>query len=74
MLQERYGPSYAGSLTYMLRYLDMPSGTYLLREIYMSNPERVVQIFENREPSFVAQQLSGSLSVREGSCQSRQAG
>jgi hypothetical protein len=53
-LQERYGLRYAGSFSYMLRDLDMPSGTYLLREIYMSNPERAVQIFENREPDFVA--------------------
>jgi hypothetical protein len=29
----------------MRRDLDMPSSACLLREIYMSNPERVVQIF-----------------------------
>lgn len=48
VLQERYQSSDAGSFTRMLRDLDTLSGASLLQEIYMSDPERVVQIFETQ--------------------------
>ncbi|KAE8796103.1 FtsH4 [Hordeum vulgare] len=47
-LQERYSSSYVGSFASRLRDFDMPSDASLLKEIYRSNPERVVQIFESQ--------------------------
>jgi hypothetical protein len=64
-----YGPSYTGNFTRMLttgnftrmlRGLDMSSGAYLLREIYMSSRERFVHIFEMQP---LLPNNSGSLSV-----------
>ncbi|CAN6331759.1 unnamed protein product [Urochloa humidicola] len=49
-LHERYRSSYASRFPRWLRDLDSPSEASLLREIYKSDPERVVQIFE-RHPS-----------------------
>jgi len=49
-LQERYRSSYASSFPRWIRDLDSPSEASLLKEIYRSDPERVVQIFE-RHPS-----------------------
>jgi len=49
-LQERYRSSYASSFPRWIRDLDSPSEASLLKEIYKSDPERVVQIFE-RHPS-----------------------
>jgi ATP-dependent metalloprotease len=47
-LQERNQSSYIGSLARRMRDLDAPSKTSLLKEIYRSDPERVIQIFESR--------------------------
>ena len=47
-LQERYRSSYVGSFARRLRDFDTPSEASLLKEIYRSNPERVVQIFESQ--------------------------
>jgi ATP-dependent metalloprotease len=47
-LQERYRSSYAGSFSRMFRDFDTPTDASLLKEIYRSNPERVVQIFESQ--------------------------
>ncbi|WVZ99820.1 hypothetical protein U9M48_045065 [Paspalum notatum var. saurae] len=49
-LQERYRSSYVGRFPRWIRNLDSPSETSLLKEIYKSDPERVIQIFE-RHPS-----------------------
>ncbi|XP_021303895.1 ATP-dependent zinc metalloprotease FTSH 5, mitochondrial [Sorghum bicolor] len=49
-LQERYRSSYTGSFPRWIRELDSPSEASLLKQIYKSDPERVVQIFE-RHPS-----------------------
>lgn len=47
-LQERNQSSYIGSLARRVRDLDAPIGTSLLKEIYRSDPERVIQIFESQ--------------------------
>ncbi|PWZ30616.1 ATP-dependent zinc metalloprotease FTSH 5, mitochondrial [Zea mays] len=47
-LQERNQSSYIGSLARRVRDLESPSGTSLLKEIYRSDPERVIQIFESQ--------------------------
>ena len=47
-LQERNQSSYIGSLARRVRDLDSPSETSLLKEIYRSDPERVIQIFESQ--------------------------
>jgi ATP-dependent metalloprotease len=47
-LQERNQSSYIGSLARRMRDLDAPSETSLLKEIYRSDPERVIQIFESQ--------------------------
>lgn len=47
-LQERNQSSYIGSLARRVRDLDTLSGTSLLKEIYRSDPERVIQIFESQ--------------------------
>ncbi|KAL6615049.1 hypothetical protein ACP70R_037319 [Stipagrostis hirtigluma subsp. patula] len=47
-LQERHQSSYIGSLARRVRDLDSPSETSLLKEIYRSDPERVIQIFESQ--------------------------
>ncbi|CAO2183598.1 unnamed protein product [Urochloa humidicola] len=47
-IQERNQSSYLGSLARRVRDLDSPSGTSLLKEIYRSDPERVIQIFESQ--------------------------
>jgi len=49
-LQERYRSSYTGTFPRWIRELDSPSEASLLKHIYKSDPERVVQIFE-RHPS-----------------------
>ncbi|KAF8783593.1 hypothetical protein HU200_000533 [Digitaria exilis] len=49
-LHERYRSSYASSFPRWIRDLDSPSEASLLKEIYRSDPERVIQIFE-RHPS-----------------------
>lgn len=49
-LQERHRSSYTGSLPRWIRELDSPSEASLLKQIFKSDPERVVQIFE-RHPS-----------------------
>uniref|UniRef100_A0A804QSA4 AAA+ ATPase domain-containing protein n=2 Tax=Zea mays TaxID=4577 RepID=A0A804QSA4_MAIZE len=46
-LQERNQSSYIGSLARRVRDLESPSQTSLLKEIYRSDPERVIQIFES---------------------------
>jgi len=47
-LQERNQSSYIGSLARRVRDLESPSETSLLKEIYRSDPERVIQIFESQ--------------------------
>lgn len=47
-LQERNQSSYIGSLARRMRDLDAPSESSLLKEIYRSDPERVIQIFESQ--------------------------
>ncbi|KAI4999420.1 hypothetical protein ZWY2020_004009 [Hordeum vulgare] len=47
-LQERYSSSYVSSFASRLRDFDTPSDASLLKEIYRSNPERVVQIIESQ--------------------------
>jgi ATP-dependent metalloprotease len=47
-LQERNQSSYIGSLARRMRDLDAPSKTFFLKEIYRSDPERVIQIFESQ--------------------------
>uniref|UniRef100_A0A804QLJ9 AAA+ ATPase domain-containing protein n=1 Tax=Zea mays TaxID=4577 RepID=A0A804QLJ9_MAIZE len=49
-LQVRYRSSYTGSFPHWIRELDSPREASLLKQIYKSDPERVVQIFE-RHPS-----------------------
>ncbi|CAL5096586.1 unnamed protein product [Urochloa decumbens] len=49
-LHERYRSSYASRFPRWIRDLDSPSEASLLKEIYRSGPEKVVQIFE-RHPS-----------------------
>ncbi|KAG8051571.1 hypothetical protein GUJ93_ZPchr0001g32828 [Zizania palustris] len=47
-LHERYQSSYVGSFARRMRHLDTPSDTSLLKEIYRSDPERAIQIFESQ--------------------------
>ncbi|CAD6231149.1 unnamed protein product [Miscanthus lutarioriparius] len=47
-LQERNQSSYIGSLARRVRDLESPSETSLLKEIYRSDPERVIPIFESQ--------------------------
>lgn len=48
-LHERYRSSYVGSFAARrIRGLDTPSESSLLKDIYSSNPERVIQIFESQ--------------------------
>ncbi|TVT99029.1 hypothetical protein EJB05_55659 [Eragrostis curvula] len=47
-LQERYRSSYVGSFARRIRDFDSPSEASLLKEIYRSEPERVIQIFESQ--------------------------
>uniref|UniRef100_A0A0E0JKC0 AAA+ ATPase domain-containing protein n=1 Tax=Oryza punctata TaxID=4537 RepID=A0A0E0JKC0_ORYPU len=47
-LHERYRSSFVGSLTRRVKNLDVPSEASLLKEIYKSDPERVIQIFESQ--------------------------
>ncbi|KQK08386.1 probable mitochondrial import inner membrane translocase subunit TIM21 isoform X1 [Brachypodium distachyon] len=47
-LHERYYSSYFGSLSRSARDLGSPSEASLLKEIYRSDPERVIQIFEGQ--------------------------
>jgi ATP-dependent metalloprotease len=47
-LHERYRSSYVGSFTRKIRDFDSPSEASLLKEIYRSDPERVIQIFESQ--------------------------
>ncbi|KAL6841561.1 hypothetical protein ACP4OV_028704 [Aristida adscensionis] len=46
-LHERYRSSYVGSFARRIRGLNSPSESSLLNEIYRSEPERVIQIFES---------------------------
>ncbi|KAL6618656.1 hypothetical protein ACP70R_033795 [Stipagrostis hirtigluma subsp. patula] len=46
-LQERYRSSYVGSFTRRIQELSSPSQSSLVKEIYRSDPERVIQIFES---------------------------
>uniref|UniRef100_A0A0E0MYC2 AAA+ ATPase domain-containing protein n=1 Tax=Oryza rufipogon TaxID=4529 RepID=A0A0E0MYC2_ORYRU len=47
-LNERYQSSFVGSLARRVQNLDVPSEASLLKEIYKSDPERVIQIFESQ--------------------------
>ncbi|XP_015688310.1 ATP-dependent zinc metalloprotease FTSH 4, mitochondrial isoform X2 [Oryza brachyantha] len=47
-LHERYQSSFVGSLARRVQNLDAPSEASLLKEIYRSDPERVIQIFESQ--------------------------
>ncbi|XP_062232328.1 ATP-dependent zinc metalloprotease FTSH 5, mitochondrial-like [Phragmites australis] len=48
-LHKRYRSSYVGSFAARrIRDLDTPSESSLLKDIYSSNPERVIQIFESQ--------------------------
>ncbi|KAG8044949.1 hypothetical protein GUJ93_ZPchr0008g11933 [Zizania palustris] len=46
-LHGRYQSSYVGSFARRVRDLDSPSEASLLKEIYRSDPERIIQIFES---------------------------
>ncbi|GJN15394.1 hypothetical protein PR202_gb02305 [Eleusine coracana subsp. coracana] len=47
-LHERYRSSYVGSFARRIRDFDSPSEASLLKDIYRSDPERVIQIFESQ--------------------------
>jgi ATP-dependent metalloprotease len=47
-LQERYQSSYAGSFARRARDMDGPNESSLLKEIYRSDPEKVIRIFESQ--------------------------
>jgi hypothetical protein len=64
-LRKRYQFSDVGSFTRMLKNLDMPSDASFPKQIYMSNPERALQIFESQT---LLHDKSVALSSHEGSC------
>jgi hypothetical protein len=67
-LHERYQSSYVGSFARRMRQMDSPSEASLLKEIYRSDPERVIQIFESQpslhsNPSALAEYVKALVRV-----------
>ncbi|KAL5228701.1 hypothetical protein ABZP36_016966 [Zizania latifolia] len=67
-LHGRYQSSYVGSFARRVRDLDLPSEASLLKEIYRSDPERIIEIFESHpslcsNPSALSEYLKALVKV-----------